>query len=365
MFTIDMINQNNFNNNEKSEGQTSVVVYKKGKPLINVIGGSLGETPLLNYVYNPETKTIHKSDIQFKQVCSPNSVCYKNKIYCLGGSLDMSNEDNLKLFKEEYNPIQNVSSILSFSRNMASCVNNDNLYFSGGYIKRETYCCYKYSFQKNTIEEIARLPLSSYSHSMVSLDNKLYIIGGCSNRLFGEMSLNNILVYDIEEDKWNIVNLDNDTIKSTPRQNHWSVVCENKIYSIGGIYKNIGQTCREPEDEEDYNTCTWHQLIEPILSVECFDPKTGILSYVAPLPYEMKDMTAVSVKMTKLMIRTEITSKPIYSELYNLLTRYVKDLWITDTIFEYIITEKIYVFKGQKVLSYIPAFNEWVEEIKF
>jgi hypothetical protein len=27
------------------------------------------------------------------------------------------------------------------------------------------------------------------------------------------------------------------------------------------------------------------------------------------------------------------------------------------------ITEKIYVFKEQKVISYIPEFNEWVEEI--
>ncbi len=346
------------------EGQTSVVVYKRGKPIINVIGGSLGETPLLNYVYNPETKTINKSDIQFKEVYYPNSVSYKNNIYCLGGGTikDTIKDTNSKLFNEEFNPIQNVSSILGFSRDMASCVNNDNLYISGGCIKRETKSCYKYSFKKNNIEEIASLPVSLYSHSMVSIHNKLYIIGGCYWRVFLKNSSNNILVYHTKEDKWDIINHENDYIKSTPRHKHCSVVCNNKIYSIGGISETTVQTYREREDDEDYNNYSWHDVIEPLLSVECFDPKTRALSYVASLPYEMRDMTAVSVKMSKIMIRNEITSKPIYIKLYNLITFYVKDAWLTDTIFEYIITEKIYVFKGQKVLSYIPEFNEWVEE---
>jgi hypothetical protein len=301
---------------------------------------------------------------------------YKNKYYT-----------KHKLFKEEFNPTKNLSSILSFSHHMASCVINDNLYITGGYINdgfetigqneenpfftaqnslRETERCYTYSFDRNNIQEIASLPTSLYSHSMVSVGNKLYIIGGCSSRLFLQLSSNNILVYDTDQDKWAdkwvIVNPKNDSIKATPRHKHCSVVCNNKIYSIGGISQTTIQTYTDPENDEDYNNYTCNDVIEDLLSVECFDPKTSVLSYVASLPYEMSDMTAVSVKMSKIMIRNELTSKPIYSKLYNLITNYTKEISITDSIFEYIITEKIYVFKGQKVLSYIPEFNQWVEE---
>jgi hypothetical protein len=390
MFTIDMINQDASSQDASSQDassqdassqdassekpyeskrQTSVVVYKKGKPIINISGS-------LKYVYNPETKTINK--IRSKERYQ-NIVCYKNNIYCLESTEDdtIEDTDDNADTTEQFNSI-NISSVLSVSH-MAYRVNNDNLYISGGFEKNEnpflrrnntlieTKRCYKYSFEKNNIEEIVSLPTSLYGHSMVSIDNKLYIIGGCSIRVFLKMSSNNILVYDteqeyIQENKWDIVNPVN-SIKSTSRHKHCSVVCDNKIYSIGGISQKTIEVYREPENDEDYNNYSWKDVVEPLLSVECFDPKTLVLSYVAPLPYEMTDMTAVSVKMSKIMIRNEITSKPIYSELYNLITLYVKDKWITDTIFEYIITEKIYIFKEQKVLSYIPEFNEWVEEI--
>jgi N-acetylneuraminic acid mutarotase len=378
------------------EGQTSVVIYKEGKPIIHVIGGAdgpLGDTPILNYSYNPENKTINTTDIQFQKLYYPKSVSYKNNIYCLGGNVYKNTFDvKRKLFKEEFNPDKNISSVLNLSHHMASCVVNDNLYITGGYIHGafeyignmggnmgeeenrfftfqnrlfETERCYRYSFERNNIEEIASFPTSLYNHSMVSIDNKLYVIGGCSSRLFLQLSTNNILMYDTEEDKWAnkwvLINPLN-YLKSTPRHKHCSVVCNNKIYTMGGVSQTTVQTYKESEDDEDSNNYSCNDVINTLSSVECFDPKTRELSYVEPLPYALSDMTAVTVKMTKTMIRNEITSKPDYNKIYNSITNHLKDPYITDIIFEYIISEKIYVFKGQTVLSYIPEFNQWVKE---
>ncbi len=369
----------------ETEGQTSVVIYKEGKPLIHVIGGVsgfLGENSMTNYVYNPENNKIVMSDVQFKKTQYPNSVCYKNKIYCLAGNMYKNKFDiNRKLFKEEFNPEKNISSILNLSHHMASCVVGDNLYITGGYNHGkfndeeenrfftfqnhllESERCFVYSFEKNKIKEIDSLPTSLYNHSMVSFDDKLYVIGGCSSKLFLQLSTSNILMYDTKYSKWELVNPVNNGVKPTPRHKHCSVVCNNKIYTIGGVSQTSVQTYMDPDDNMDPNKYSCEDVITPLLSVECFDPKTRTLTYVASLPYALTDMTAVTVKMSKLMIRKEILSKPTYNEIYNSITNYVKVPWITDSIFEYIISEKIYVFKGQTVLSYIPEFNQWVEEL--
>jgi hypothetical protein len=367
----------------KPEGQTSVVKIENGKQFIHVMGGcyaEIGKTSL-NYIYDPEKNSIRDDEMQFEQkfkkplritdkrndVSYLNSVCYNNQIYCIGG---LSDNKIQTLFRKESNPSVNIKTNISNIYCMASAILNGDLYISGGLDHTkpisESNECYKYSFETNSLKKIASLPYLIYNHCMVAYNNKLYISGGEGgiNSLTDYRHISSLLyVYDGK--CWAKVKPKTiDTLLPVPRYKHSSVVCDDKIYLIGGQsskyvkeYSNEYEEYEENEYEENIDITINHDL----KIVDSYDPITNILKSVKNLPYALTEMTAVSLKIPRNMLKHEILSHDFnYYLFYNFLLYKIKEKGILDKILEYILNEKIYVFKGRSVLSYTPEFDEWI-----
>jgi N-acetylneuraminic acid mutarotase len=367
---------------EQPEGQTSVVKVENGKQVIHVIGGCYGELNKisLNYVYNPETNLIKDDGMQFEQkfkkpsnytdkrndVSYLNSVCYKNQIYCIGG---VSDNKIKTLFRKETNPPSNIKTTISNMYSSGSSILNDELYLSGGIddtkLTRERTECYKYSFETNTLKQIPSLPYPSFNHCMVAYNNKLYITGGEGriDWLTDRRHISSVL-YIYDGKCWNEVKPKTvDNLLPLPRYKHSSVVCDNKIYLIGGQSSKYVKECLPDYGSEDFEV---EENIDvnvnyELNSVDCYDPHTNNITSVKDLPYVLSEMTALSIKIPRTMFKQELLSNDFtYYLLYDSLLSRTREKGIVNTILEYILNEKIYVFKGRSVLSYTPCFNEWV-----
>ena len=388
--------------NNYPEGQTSVVKIENGKQFIHVIGGCYSEIGKisLNYIYDPEKNSIRDAEMQFEQkfkkplkitdksndVSYLNSVCYNNQIYCIGG---LSDNKIQTLFRKESNPSVNIKTNIANIYCMASAILNDELYISGGldHTKpiRERNECYKYSFETNSLKKIASLPYLIYNHCMVAYNNKLYITGGEGgiNTLTDYRHISSLLyVYDGK--CWTKVKPKTiDTLLPVPRYKHSSVVCDDKIYLIGGQsskyvkeyskgYDDYEENDYEENDykENDYKENDYDEndyknidisINHDLSSVDCYDPNTNNLKSVKNLPYALTEMTAVSLKIDRNMFKQELLSHDFtYYLLYNFLSYKTKEKGILDKILEYLLNEKIYLFKGRSVLSYTPEFNKWI-----
>lgn len=131
---------------------------------------------------------------------------------------------------------------------------NRRLYVSGGYddmgkmvnalpdIDRAWY----YDPEADTWTEIAKMPSPRAAHAMVSIDGKLYVVGGT-----GE-GAQQVWVYDPETDAWTI----KDGIMPTPREHVPAIDMDGKIYVIGGRWENISSAAVEVYDPA---TDTWEK----------------------------------------------------------------------------------------------------------
>ena len=127
------------------------------------------------------------------------------------------------------NTIKSSKELLQSRYSFGTVTLNNKIYIIGGYGNNYVNTIEEYNSENNQWEIKTTIPTNRIKSSVVTYDNKIYIIGGYNKQ---EKELNSVDVYDIENDSW-------DRLQSMPtrRSGATAVQHNNKIYVIGG-YNN-------------------------------------------------------------------------------------------------------------------------------
>jgi N-acetylneuraminic acid mutarotase len=207
--------------------------------------------------------------------CSAEAV--DGKIYIFGGSPTGGTATEIV---QEYDPISNnwiYREPLAFNRgNASTTVLNSKIYHvagvtrgGGGYPYGLIPCLDIYDAFSNTWEygdDLGiSLPEGRYLHKAVTLDGKIYVIGGQREEDPGPTT--SVIIFDPATRTW----VDGPTLLIA-RRDHAATVINGKIYVFGGGIDN-------------YNT--------PIDSIEVYDPETGFWEYEeSKLPLPLRNFEA-------------------------------------------------------------------------
>ena len=196
-------------------------------------------------------------------------VVLNNKIYIFGGFSGIngvfSNFNNFYEIDIE----QSTSTELTITGTLPSARNehtmvvlNNKIYIFGGFGGTHLNNFYKIDIEQSTSTELnisGTLPTARKEHTMVvTMDNKIYIFGGYGRNSNGVFSYLNDS-YKIE--------IDSDTVTSTEltisgtlppkRSEHTMVVLDNKIYIFGGIF---GASISRGNHLNDFHELTFTQI---------------------------------------------------------------------------------------------------------
>lgn len=147
------------------------------------------------------------------------------------------------------------------------------IYITGGYdfigkmvdAKPDIAQGWYYDPEADTWTEIAPMPSPRAAHTMVNIEDKLYLVGGT-----GEGALE-VWVYDPAADSWEI----REGLMKNPREHVPAVVLDGKIYVVGGRWQNISTAAVEVYDPA---ADTWTEVADiptprSALSVAVLDGK--------------------------------------------------------------------------------------------
>ncbi|MCT4597258.1 MAG: hypothetical protein N4A50_05195 [Vallitalea sp.] len=148
---------------------------------------------------------------------------------------------------QQINIMKNSREIIQPRYGFGTVTLNNKIYIIGGYGNGYTNTIEEYDPQQEIWEIKSIMPTNRIHPSVVAYDNKIYIIGGYNNE---KKELNTIDVYNIESDSW-------EQIKPMPtkRSGAATVQYNNKIYVIGGYDSN--QKASNIVEVYDTNTNSW------------------------------------------------------------------------------------------------------------
>ncbi len=115
---------------------------------------------------------------------------------------------------------------------------NDKIYIIGGYGQGYIDTIEAYDPLTNNWEIITILPTTRMQPTVVAHENKIYIIGGYNQT---DHELNTIDVYDLTNNTWGSIE-----VMPTKRSGASSIIHNNKIYVLGGYNEEqkIFKYCR-------------------------------------------------------------------------------------------------------------------------
>ncbi|WP_161890523.1 Kelch repeat-containing protein [Pontibacter russatus] len=155
-----------------------------------------------------------------------------------------------------------------------------DIYFAGGYTSNSsgtgqifgTRQAWKYNVATNTYTALPSLPVELAAGQLRYLQGKLHYIGG-ANKLRQDIADHYVLDLDNLSAGWKA-----SVPLSNPRNHPGSIVCEGKLYFIGGAHHQDEQTVTQK-------------------SVEVYNPGTNSWSFVADLPTAVDHISSSVVVM--------------------------------------------------------------------
>lgn len=231
-----------------SKAKASVV---KGK--IYIMGGvspSFRGFSVTNFEYDPKTDSwTKKKDMPTGRTNYAMAVV-ENKIYLIGGDPFLNKVD---VYDPESDVWDTVSRMPSKRQHVSCSVVDNKIYVIGGL---EDVCCPPYPERcnwekcaiisnKNQVydpktdswKNLSPLPTPRHGLDMVSINGKIYVIGGMGDKLSMWNSLNVVEEYDPITDSWS-----KKQSSPIPRDGYAYSAQNNKIYLFGGWISDSQQT---------------------------------------------------------------------------------------------------------------------------
>ncbi|RKP22154.1 hypothetical protein ROZALSC1DRAFT_26450 [Rozella allomycis CSF55] len=137
----------------------------------------------------------------------------------------------------------------------------------------ESYPCYSLQFQNSFLTELER-PCARVYHASIPINKHQFIVHG--GRKSPKDALNDLMLYDINVDKWFLVN----TINKGPKRFRHKIFAKNgNIYVIGGLGEDIQNSLWELNVERmEWNCISSEQsLCRFSFALEIFDDKIYVL----------------------------------------------------------------------------------------
>jgi len=237
-------------------------------------------------------------------------VVLNNKIYIFGGFSGINGVfSNFNDFYE-IDIEQSTSTELTITGTLPSARNehtmvvlNNKIYIFGGFGGTHLNNFYKIDIEQSTSTELnisGTLPTARKEHTMVvTMDNKIYIFGGYGRNSNGEFSyLNDFYKIEIDSDKVTSTELIILGTLPPKRSEHTMVVLDNKIYIFGGIFGASTST--------GYHLNDFHELT--------FIPTTGYDQFNGK--YDQFDGKIADLQLyNREYLNTSINRDGIYSNL--------------------------------------------------
>jgi hypothetical protein len=175
-------------------------------------------------------------------------------------------------------------------------------YMSGSQVVKKFI---RYNIPTNTWSTLPSFSRERTSFSMISLNNKIYIIGGDSNltQFNNHFPVSYVEEYDISTNSWILkANMPTSRFFAIPN------IIDNKVYIIGGATSFSSQ---------------WNY----VFNNEVFDPSTNTWSQKAPIPTSFNAFYKGTVSNTSIYLRcyTDINQTILKVISYNILS----DAWTT------------------------------------
>lgn len=167
----------------------------------------------------------------------------KNKVYIFGGAGDnvphnnefhMINVDTCETHKLPNNKIEKRSyCTLNYLKN--------NIYLFGGFSSEiePLSDIWKYNIELKKWKQLKNNNKGLACHTSHIYNNNLIIFGGSDNNNY----CNDILIYNIDKNIWNIMTINSKSKKSTKRGLHASTIVNDKLFIYGGQNGPIMNDC--------------------------------------------------------------------------------------------------------------------------
>lgn len=148
------------------------------------------------------------------------------------------------------NKFVSLSSLPTALYDSASVTLNNRIYVMGGYSPKSTPTNLVYSFnpEDNKVTKLAPLPTSLAGSRAIAMDGKIYVFGGKS-----KLPSKETLVYNPETNKWKKL-----SFMSTPREQVALSIVDGKVFVAGG--KGLKNLPLSTFEEYDPLTNTWKML---------------------------------------------------------------------------------------------------------
>lgn len=207
----------------------------------------------------------HLTTIPHIKQSSFGTAVLNNKVYCVGGSYDISLEEYIHPFGFKYCPIANKWTTIMpmkqdrcrFSLNVVEnhliAVCGNSLYEEEAANDPPVSNAEKYSPENDKWEFIARIPEYRVQHAGASYKSHLYISGGLD---ISGNALQTMYCYNFFQDYWTkLANM------PSPRADHSMLQIEAKLYLVGGWNEiNGNRTLVSTIDVYDLQTQAWSVL---------------------------------------------------------------------------------------------------------
>lgn len=192
-------------------------------------------------------------------LCYASATALGESIYVCGGHTNMGSSNSASVYLPKLDSWTEIAPLNQKRAHHGSVSLNNRVYVIGGKNSSTLNSCESYNPKSNTWTFIQPMLVRRSSFGVAVLDGKIYACGGLISG-FPPVFTNSMEVYDPATNEWNFV-----TSMTTRRKSFALIAYKKKLFAISG-------SCYHREETDFLDT------------VECYDPGQNSWSFVTEIP---------------------------------------------------------------------------------